>query len=139
MSKTYKPIKHLSLKLKSGTIVTWSLLGLMLILFTYWNAIRDLSIGGIVAVWSLQSLPLLALLPGIYKKNYRSYSWLCFILLFYFIVAVERAMVSTSTWTDYIFVGLIVGLFISSMMTGRWLQRTQKQHLIDQQDIENDV
>ncbi len=78
------------------------------------------------AVLAIQAGPILALLPGIIQKRYRSYNWLCFLLLFYFIFAVERVFTSVSNTSDFLFLALIVLLFISSMMTSRWLQRLQK-------------
>ena len=136
MAKVYKPIKNLAAKRKAGIICSWALLGLLLGLFAFWNIFGET---GSIAVWCFQSIPLLALTPGIYKHNYRSYSWLCFILLFYFIFAVERSMISTSTFTDYVFLGLVVALFISAMMTSRWVQRSQKQHLLNSKEIEANV
>lgn len=136
MAKTYKPIHHLPQKLRYGKIVTWSMLAALPLLFAYWSLGRE---EGAFTIWCVQSLPLLAIAPGIYKQLYRSYSWLCFLLLFYFILAVERALISTSSWSDYVFLALVVGLFISSMMTSRWLQRTQKQHLIEPKESDTNV
>ena len=77
-------------------------------------------------VLAIQLVPLLVLLPGMIAKYYRTYSWLCFVLLIYFIFAVEHAFMSKSDILDYLFVLLTVLLFISSMMTSRWMQRFQK-------------
>lgn len=77
-------------------------------------------------VLAIQSLPLLSLLPGLIKNYYRAYSWLCFIVLLYFIFAVLGAFKSTANALDYIFLVLIVNLFVTSMMASRWLQRELK-------------
>ncbi|VUD51358.1 hypothetical protein TDB9533_01410 [Thalassocella blandensis] len=136
MPKVYKPIKHLHTKLRGGIATTWVLFTLLLGLFAFWNISRET---GSLVVWCFQSIPLLALAPGMFKKNYRSYSWMCFVLLFYFIFAVERSMISTSTFTDYLFLALVVALFLATMMTSRWLQRSQKQHLLNPKEIEANV
>jgi len=124
MAQTLTEIPHLATKLRYATAISYSLFFAIIGLFTYWNLTR--SSGFSITVWCIQALPLLALLPSMLKKAYRAYSWLCFILLFYFIFAVERSFLSTSTHSDFVFVGLVALLFIAAMMTSRWMQRQQK-------------
>ncbi|MFT5083157.1 MAG: putative membrane protein [Lentisphaeria bacterium] len=123
MKRPYAPIKHLANKLRYGTWASYFFLGALISLFCYWGLARP---HFSPVVFSLQSVPLLALLPGMLSKSYRSFSWLCFVLLIYFIFAVERALTSVATLTDIIFLALVITLFITSMMTSRWLQRTLK-------------
>lgn len=75
---------------------------------------------------TLQSLPLVLLLPSLIGNHYRAYSWLCFIMLLYFIFAVMNALISTADTVDYLFLVLTVLIFITAMMASRWLQRVQK-------------
>lgn len=75
---------------------------------------------------TLQSLPLVLLLPSLIGNHYRAYSWLCFIMLLYFIFAVMNALISTAGTVDYLFLLLTVLTFIAAMMASRWLQRVQK-------------
>lgn len=117
------------LRLRYGEPISMSLYIALLFLFLYWNITREE--GFLVGIWLVQSLPLLALLPGMLKKYYRTYSWLCFGLLFYFIFAVERVFSSVHQLSDYIFLGLVVLLFISSMMTSRWMQYVQKTRPVE--------
>lgn len=114
----------LSKKVFYGQVLTFLLYASLILVFVYWAAVR--SIGFHAGILFLQILPLLAVLPGMLKKVYRSYSWLCFIVLFYFIFAVQLVLSERRETSDFIFTGLIVLLFISSMMTSRWLQRWQK-------------
>ena len=44
-----------------------------------------------VSRWLVQILPLLAFIPSLFSKNLRSYQWLCFAILLYFIYAVLNA------------------------------------------------
>lgn len=74
----------------------------------------------------LQSLPLMLLLPSLIGSHYRAYSWLCFIMLLYFIFAVMNALISTASIADYLFLLLTTLTFIAAMMASRWLQRVQK-------------
>ncbi len=39
-------------------------------------------------VWLLQTLPLLIFAPGLFRTHLRTYGWLCFVVLLYFIHAV---------------------------------------------------
>ncbi len=41
-----------------------------------------------VSRWLVQILPLLAFIPSLHRNNLRSYQWLCFAILLYFIYAV---------------------------------------------------
>ncbi|MFL0809984.1 MAG: DUF2069 domain-containing protein [Agarilytica sp.] len=111
-------------KARISVITHYVLFAMLIGLFIYWNAIRD---GGFKpGVFLFQTLPLLAFLPGMIKNNYRVYSWLCFIMLFYFIFAVQTVFTSTRTDSDFVFLALTVALFVSSMTSSRWLQRIQK-------------
>lgn len=78
------------------------------------------------AILLVQLLPLLILLPGIISRYYRAYSWLCFVLLLYFVMAVQGAFSSDANIYDGIFVFLTVFLFISAMFASRYAQRIQK-------------
>lgn len=91
------------------------------LLFIYWNVTRPSGINP--TVWLIQAVPLLVFVPGLLKNHYRTYSWVCFIILFYFIQAVSGAFTSTANITDLIFVGLTVYLFVAAMMASRWAQR----------------
>lgn len=125
VSSSYHPLAK---KVFYGQLLSLFLYSLLILLFVYWAFVR--SIGFNLGILILQILPLLALLPGMIKKWYRSYSWLCFIVLFYFIFAVQLVLSNGRDLTDFIFTGLIVLLFISSMMTSRWLQRWQKDQYL---------
>ena len=96
----------------------------LLTLILYWNLTRPSGFNWVVM--SMQFLPLLALVPGLYSQHYRAYSWLCFMMLLYFIFAVQGAFASTANLSDYLFVLLCMSLFCSSMMCSRYAQRVQK-------------
>ncbi len=74
-----------------------------------------------LAVWAMKLLPLLILIPGLIKQTFRTYSWLCFVCLVYF-TAMFPVAYTRSLWTDWLITAIIAVLFISSMMTSRWLQ-----------------
>jgi uncharacterized membrane protein len=74
-------------------------------------------------IWLLQSIPLLLLLPGLLQKHYRSYSWLCFLMLAYFTNYVVQVYSPSRGLLDWIGLLLSVVIFVSAMLASRWLQR----------------
>ncbi len=78
------------------------------------------------SLWLVQTVPLLLVLPGILANRHRSYSWLCFVLLIYFIAYVVNVMSPLYTWPDSLALTLTVIMFITAMMSSRWLQRYQQ-------------
>jgi uncharacterized membrane protein len=72
-------------------------------------------------VVSLKLIPLLVFIPGLIKQTFRTYSWICFVCLIYF-VAIFPVAYTRNLWSDWLITALVITLFISSMMTSRWLQ-----------------
>ncbi|WP_370981352.1 DUF2069 domain-containing protein [Agaribacterium sp. ZY112] len=104
--------------------LTHCFLAALIALILYWNFARPSGFNVVLLV--AQLLPLAALAPGLYSQYYRAYSWLCFVMLLYFVLAVMGAFASTASLVDYLFVLLSTALFISSMMCSRYAQRVQK-------------
>ena len=71
--------------------------------------------------WLTAVVPLLIFIPGLIKPHHRTYSWLCFVLLMYFLFLVPLLM---SYWslTYWVLTLLVMTLFVAAMMTSRWLQ-----------------
>ena len=103
--------------------LTWSrpaallsyLMLIAMMLYTEWKLPIDW------AVVSLKLIPLLIFIPGLIKQTFRTYSWICFVCLIYFVVIFPVAY-TRSLWSDWLITLLVTILFISSMMTSRWLQ-----------------
>lgn len=94
----------------------------LLLLFTSTNIIQP---EGGITLWLLQCVPLLILAPGLMQQRYRTYSWLCFVILLYFTWSVTNVMSPLALWRDWLVVILSVILFISAMLASRWLQHWQ--------------
>jgi uncharacterized membrane protein len=73
-------------------------------------------------IWLLHMLPLLLFVVGVIRQNVRTHVWLCFVMLGYFLLAVQNIFVCQSLLSA-IEVALIVVLFISAMMYIRWRSR----------------
>lgn len=118
--------RRASNKLFIARAVSWLLYGGLIIAYSVWQLTRP---GGpSYFFWAVQLLPLLLVLPGI-KANYpRSYIWLCFLLLLYFVKGFDGVISPSRAWIDYVVLTVSVLLFTSSMLTSRWLQ----QHFSEQ-------
>ncbi len=79
-------------------------------------------------VWLMQTVPLLLVLPGLIQRHARSGTWLCFIILFHLLSAIDNAGVSVAVQTHFIFyIGmaiLILLLFTTSLLFVRWQRST---------------
>lgn len=78
-------------------------------------------------IWLGKLLPLLIFLPGMLKDNLRSFIWLCFVCLLYFMALVERLFAVPGSWLAIIGTVAVVVLFISSMMYVRWRARELRE------------
>jgi len=74
---------------------------------------------------AIQWVPLLLPLWGMLKDTHRSYNWLCFVVLAYFLFIVPNAMSEQAGWSDWLQLLLTCVLFISAMLVSRWLQAWQ--------------
>jgi uncharacterized membrane protein len=74
-------------------------------------------------IWLGKVLPLLIFLPGMLKDNLRSFIWLCFVSLLYFIALVERLFAQPGNWLAIIGMVAVVILFTAAMFYVRWRAR----------------
>ena len=77
-------------------------------------------------VWLMQTLPLLLIMPGLLKRQARSGTWLCFIILFHLISAIDNAAVTGRIALYSGMTVLIITLFTTSLLFVRW------QRMLDQ-------
>ena len=49
------------------------------------------NVTAIVVLWLIKSLPLLIFVPGLRARKLRTYAWLSFVVLLYFVQAVQTA------------------------------------------------
>ena len=74
-------------------------------------------------IWVLKLLPLLLFLPGMRRDNLRSYIWLCFICLGYFLILVQRVFAQPDSVLVISGLVAVVILFVAAMMYVRWRAR----------------
>lgn len=71
-------------------------------------------------IWVLKLMPLLIFLPGMCKDNLRSYIWLCFVCLGYFMILVQRIFAQPDSLLVASGLVAVVILFIAAMLYVRW-------------------
>jgi len=67
-------------------------------------------------IWVAYLLPLLIFLPGMLRDRLRSYIWLCFVTLLYFIRLVERLFIDPGAPASLAGMVAVVGLFTCAML-----------------------
>ncbi len=83
-----------------------------------------------IVLWLLVSSGLLLVLPGLLLRWRRSFQWLCFILLLYFLFCVQAMFAGpkgqpTASWIEWWALLAIVIAFISAMLTARAMAQAQ--------------
>ena len=79
-------------------------------------------------IWLVKLGPLLIFLPGMVRDNLRSYIWVSFVSLGYFILAVQRLFAQPQSALAAAAVAAVVVLFVASMLYVRWRAREWRAH-----------
>ena len=74
-------------------------------------------------IWFVKLFPLLIFLPGMLKDNLRSFIWVCFVCLGYFLVLVQRVFAQPDSLLVISGLVAVVLLFTASMLYVRWRAR----------------
>lgn len=82
-------------------------------------------------IWLGKLLPLLLFLPGLLRDRLRSYIWLCFVCLLYFIALVERVFALPGAALAWLGLAAVVILFCSAMFYVRWRAPELRQSSAD--------
>ena len=77
-------------------------------------------------IWLMGIVPLLIFVPGLVRDAPRTYVWLCFVILMYFVILVLHLFADPHNpvaWTGMV---SVVSLFIAAMMYARWRSQELK-------------
>lgn len=74
-------------------------------------------------IWFGKLFPLLLFVPGMLRDRLRSFIWLCFVSLLYFVSQVERIFAQPGDIATMVGLVAVVTLFCASMMYVRWRAR----------------
>jgi len=106
--------------LSAGAVrVTWLAFSVLLLQ----QGIDAWSRGAPWFIWLLKTLPLLVFLPGMLRDRLRSFIWLCFVCLVYFLVLVQRVFAQPDSPLSVSGLLAVVVLFTSAMLYVRWRAR----------------
>ena len=86
-----------SVKLSTRTTRVRSLCYASLLAFVLLQCVHSFLLQSSPLFWVLRVVPALLFLPGMLRDNLRSYIWLCFVCLLYFLGLVERLFID---WTN---------------------------------------
>jgi uncharacterized membrane protein len=113
---TQRPLKN-----RVALFITWAsyvLLVLLMIITSLPGTIPEGSSPWVIV--SIKLLPLAIVLPGMLKDSLRAFTWLCFIVLFYFTQAVVEAFLSLGAGVDLAITLLTVAIFLAAMLYIKW-------------------
>lgn len=79
--------------------------------------------------WLVKLVPLLMFLPGMLRDRLRSFIWLCFVSLLYFIALVERVFAVPGGLLGWSGLVAVCVLFCSGMLYVRWRARSLREFL----------
>ena len=79
-------------------------------------------------LWLVRALPLIIFMPGVARDQLRSLVWLCFVILFYFVSAVELVFARPTDTLAIIGICVVVLLFVVSTFYIRVRGRELRQH-----------
>ncbi len=94
--------------------------GLWLSMWVLWIALAGQQVVDVARfdapwpVWLLRVVPLLLFMPSVLRGSLRAVIWLCFVLLFYFISAVELLFAQPDDVIAVVGVSAVVGVFITA-------------------------
>lgn len=74
-------------------------------------------------IWMVKLMPLLLFLPGMLRDNLRSYIWVSFVSLGYFVLLVLRLFAQPDSYYGISGMIAVVVLFIATMLYVRWRAR----------------
>ena len=78
-------------------------------------------------IWLGKILPLLIFLPGMLRDNLRSYIWLCFVSLLYFMALTVRLFAQPDSLLQGAGMLCVVTVFVAAMLYVRWKARELKE------------
>lgn len=117
---------------KAWRALVASYLGLMLVLLlqTFSNkpeGLNDLVMILLVGLgmWMLKVLPLLLFIPGLLKRSHKAASWLAYVMMLYFVLAVLLVFSPGAGLWGWLMVLTSLSIFLSSLLYTRWQKRVE--------------
>lgn len=106
---------------------------LLILLMSFFQL--SLASGPVYKIWLIQVLPLLILIPGIYQLKRRSFQFMGFVILLYFIRSCTNVLAGDPAFIDYGILGLSILIFFLSLMASRVLTGNRHSPAAQQEDL----
>jgi uncharacterized membrane protein len=91
-------------------------------------------------LWSIGALPIIFILRPVWQGRPMAHAWLCFLLLMYFIVAVQNIFSPSCDIFDVLRLVMVVTVFLSAMMYVRWGSRALRaEQQAQEKNLSEDV
>lgn len=119
-----------------GLQVLWWLLWLVWCVYVAQQIVDVARFNAPWPVWLIRILPLVLFMPGVARDNLRAVIWLCFVLLFYFISAVELVFAQPSDPVAVVGIVAVVALFVVATLYIRFRGRELKAAAAGRQNLE---
>lgn len=85
-------------------------------LYSLWQIPNGGNITAVAVLWVLKMVPLLIFIPGLRKRHLRTYAWLSFVVLLYFILGVQTAFIEQTRIYGIIITVLLSMLFCALVL-----------------------
>jgi uncharacterized membrane protein len=106
-----------------GTTSLWVAAWAGAVLLLACEALDAYQRGAPAVVWFFKLAPLLLVLPGALRDRLRSWVWVSFVSLLYFLFAVQRVFAEPAALRGQLELLAVVVLFLASMLYVRWRAR----------------
>ena len=115
----------------SRVVVLTSYIGLILILLASTFAsggehTEGTSIAAPIIIWLFKCLPLLMFIPGLISGSHKTASWLSYVSMIYFVLAVLLMFTSGSEIWGRLMPLVTLALFTATMLYPRWKKEEEK-------------
>ena len=101
---------------RSGVVGwVWGFLWLSWIVLCGQQVVNVARFGAPWPMWILSLLPLVLFMPSVARDNLRAVIWLCFVMLFYFVVAVESVFAQPHAVVPAVGLVLVITLFSTAV------------------------
>lgn len=94
-----------------AVIYTYVALLVIFTLYGLWQMINGGNVVAIIVLWIIKTVPLVIFVPGLLARKLRTYAWLSFVSLLYFVQSVQTAFVEDTRLYGIVITLLIAALF----------------------------
>ena len=95
---------------RRAVMITYFTLLIVFTVYSLWQLPAS-NLPSIIFLWLMRSVPLLIFLPGLLKRHLRTFAWLSFVVLLYFVQSVQTAFTQDGRLYGLIVTGLLCVLF----------------------------